>query len=166
MKSKNLIILCIVLVIAIAIGVTWVGAQEPPPLVYYACVNNGSGMMRIVEPGETCYPHERQIFWYSEGPKGDKGDPGISWYDANIVNHQSMFTLWTADLTALDIACDEGGTALSSSIEPANSPSLVIFEDHPVGQDAWHYTAQNVVYPTGVAGLLHLKCAYPPPPPE
>src|SRR3954447_17177019 len=57
---------------------------------YHGCVNIGSGLLRVVTPGNTCRPDEEAIEWNqvgptgatgptgAAGPKGDKGDTGAA----------------------------------------------------------------------------------------
>src|SRR4051795_105371 len=50
--------------------------------VYHGCVGNGSGILRVVTPGESCKASETAIDWNRtgpqgiQGPKGEKGDTG------------------------------------------------------------------------------------------
>ena len=48
---------------------------------YHGCVNNGSGGLRVVMPGEACRSNEVAIDWNQAGQpglKGDKGDRGAT----------------------------------------------------------------------------------------
>lgn len=44
--------------------------------VYFACVGEASGTMRLVSQEAACRNGEYKISWNQVGPKGDKGDPG------------------------------------------------------------------------------------------
>src|SRR3954462_14042724 len=47
--------------------------------VYHGCVGNGSGILRVVAPGESCKASETAIDWSRTGPQviqGPKGDTG------------------------------------------------------------------------------------------
>jgi hypothetical protein len=49
--------------------------------VYHACVNNGSGTIKMISAEEQCTNAEQRVTWNEKGPKGDdgaKGDPGVA----------------------------------------------------------------------------------------
>jgi hypothetical protein len=81
-----------VVVLLLAVGVTIALAEEP--VTYYACVNNSSGTIHMLDAadydaGERCHNHEYLISWNEvgppgpqgdvgdQGPKGEQGDPGL-----------------------------------------------------------------------------------------
>jgi len=58
---------------------TIVSAQTAPPTqLLRACVNQGSGDMKLVQgtAAAPCSRNEQLVTWNVQGPKGDKGDPG------------------------------------------------------------------------------------------
>jgi hypothetical protein len=66
-----------VVTLLLAAGVTFALAQSTT--TYYACVNNSSGTIHMVEAGETCNNNEILITWNETGPpgpQGEQGDPG------------------------------------------------------------------------------------------
>jgi Collagen triple helix repeat (20 copies) len=44
--------------------------------VYYGCVDNSTGQLRIVSASTTCKSTEHKIQWYETGPQGPKGPTG------------------------------------------------------------------------------------------
>ena len=67
-----------VLVLLMTIGVTWALAQSDG--AYFACVNNASGTIHMVNEGETCNNNEMLVEWNKIGPpglQGPQGDPGL-----------------------------------------------------------------------------------------
>jgi hypothetical protein len=44
---------------------------------YTGCVNNGSGILRVIQPGESCRSNETQITWSQRGPAGPAGPAGL-----------------------------------------------------------------------------------------
>lgn len=66
----------LVLVAGIAAGGTAFVSAQMSSTVIYACVNNNSGMVKIVSAPSACSGNERSLQWNLQGPKGDKGDPG------------------------------------------------------------------------------------------
>jgi hypothetical protein len=72
MKGKNLTMVAVAIVIAIAIGATWVLAQDSPT-VYYACVNNSSGTIKVFMEETPCGANEMPITWNRTGPPGPSG---------------------------------------------------------------------------------------------
>ena len=75
MKNRSLNVVGVVLVIAIAVGATWVWAQDGGT-TYYACVNEPSGFSRIFMEETPCTEREIPITWNQTGPPGPKGDKG------------------------------------------------------------------------------------------
>ena len=48
-----------------------------PQGAYHGCVNNASGLLRVVVPGATCRSSETAIDWNQTGPQGPRGIQGI-----------------------------------------------------------------------------------------
>jgi hypothetical protein len=44
--------------------------------VYYACVNQNNGLLKMVDEAKECQKHEVKISWNQVGPKGDPGVKG------------------------------------------------------------------------------------------
>jgi hypothetical protein len=44
--------------------------------VYYACVNQNNGLLKMVNEAKECQKHEVKISWNQVGPKGDPGVKG------------------------------------------------------------------------------------------
>lgn len=65
-----------ILVMSVIFGVTNVLAQDDTT-VFYACVNNNSGAMKMVGSEQECSKNETKFSWNQVGPKGDKGDIGV-----------------------------------------------------------------------------------------
>jgi hypothetical protein len=64
-----------VLVMASIFGIQRVVAENTIT-TYYACVNNSSGTIKMIDASKTCDKSEVKIEWNQVGPKGDKGDKG------------------------------------------------------------------------------------------
>jgi hypothetical protein len=75
MKGKSLLGIGIVLALVLAGAATWVGA-EGDDVLYYACVNNSSGTIHMVAPGDTCNNNEQLVVWNQTGPAGPPGADG------------------------------------------------------------------------------------------
>jgi hypothetical protein len=75
MENRSLNMVGVVLVIAIAVGATWVWAQDSET-TYYACVNKSSGFPRIFMQETPCTKREIPITLNQTGPPGPKGDKG------------------------------------------------------------------------------------------
>lgn len=63
-----------VVVLLLAVGVTFVGAQGEYD--FYACVNNASGTIRMIDEGESCPANTEMVHWNQVGPIGPKGPSG------------------------------------------------------------------------------------------
>ena len=59
----------------VAIGFTVANAATDDPLIR-ACVENGSALIRSIDPGDSCRKNERAITWNVSGPRGDPGPAG------------------------------------------------------------------------------------------
>lgn len=66
------------LLLLLALGVSWALAQSES-VVYYACVNNSSGTIKMVSEGEECHKNDILVQWNQvgpQGPQGPQGEPG------------------------------------------------------------------------------------------
>jgi hypothetical protein len=72
MKTKSLHLVGLVLIVAVAIGATWVWAQDDGT-IYYACVNNSSGTIKVFMEETPCNANEMPISWNQTGPPGPSG---------------------------------------------------------------------------------------------
>jgi type VI secretion system secreted protein Hcp len=64
-----------ILVIAAIFGVSKVWAEDNNT-IFYACVNNNSGTIKMVGENKNCSGNEVKISWNQVGPKGDTGATG------------------------------------------------------------------------------------------
>jgi hypothetical protein len=51
-------------------------ATDENGTVYHACVNNGSGTIKMIDETGTCSNNEQRVVWNQKGPKGDPGEKG------------------------------------------------------------------------------------------
>ena len=51
-------------------------AEAAPSDLIHACVQKGSGLTRIVRPGQSCRPYEQLVVWNVSGPQGPAGPAG------------------------------------------------------------------------------------------
>ena len=63
------------LLTGVALGVTG-NAYTDANGVYHACVNQGSGLVRMLAAGEACRPNEVAVDWNQVGPQGPQGVQG------------------------------------------------------------------------------------------
>jgi hypothetical protein len=52
------------------------GVLQDQSTTYTGCTNNGSGILRVLQPGESCRSNETQISWNQTGPEGPAGPAG------------------------------------------------------------------------------------------
>ena len=64
-----------VVVLLLAFGVTLTVAQTNNT-IYYACVNNDSGTIKVFKEPTECKSNEFSVIWNSEGPPGPQGEVG------------------------------------------------------------------------------------------
>jgi hypothetical protein len=64
-----------VLVLLLTLGVGLALAQGDD-VIYYACVNNASGTIKMVSEGENCHNNEILVQWNQTGPQGPQGEQG------------------------------------------------------------------------------------------
>jgi len=81
--QRGLLFQLMTLSIGIALGVSAVAAvfaaNSSADTTYYACVNNSTGLIRVVGKNQLCKPSEYRIAWNVRGPRGPQGpagDPG------------------------------------------------------------------------------------------
>jgi hypothetical protein len=74
---KNRFVLVVLSVVALSgAAVAANGTLLDQSTTYTGCVNNGSGILRVIQPGETCRNNETQITWSQTGPAGPEGPAG------------------------------------------------------------------------------------------
>ena len=161
MKSK-LFFIGGLLVLLLAIGVTWALAQSDE-VMYYACVNNSSGTIHMLSSSDqTCANNEMRIEWNSVGPagpqgpqglKGDQGDPGPQGEPGppgfpRIYTHAGSVTIpggmsgWaTANCDTGDKATG-GGFFASPCIDIWNSNASNLYDWHAMGKNNCSYDAE------------------------
>jgi hypothetical protein len=57
-----------------------IAAASNGPVIYYACVTNGTGAIKIVSASAKCQARQRKISWNKVGPRGAigaQGPPGV-----------------------------------------------------------------------------------------
>ena len=68
----------IIVLLAMVLGLllTSTALAEPTPVTYYACVNNYTGLIRMVSASGKCLKVEHEISWNQVGPQGAAGPTG------------------------------------------------------------------------------------------
>jgi Collagen triple helix repeat (20 copies) len=77
MFRRNKLALVVALITAIFAG-SVILANAVTSGVIYACVNNGSGAIKIVGPNDTCASNWTLISWNQQGPSGSVGPTGAT----------------------------------------------------------------------------------------
>lgn len=80
MKGRSLFGIGLVLALVLAGAATWAGAQSDD-IVYYACVDNSSGKIKMIGPEDACAKNEQHAVWNSRGPAGPAGPAGADGED-------------------------------------------------------------------------------------
>lgn len=71
-------VLVVVLLLSTIVGRDGVVAQGDGSGSIHACQHNRTGVIRIVEAAAKCPANWTPLAWNTQGPKGDKGDPGAA----------------------------------------------------------------------------------------
>jgi len=124
MKTKTLHLVGLVLIVAVAIGATWAWAQDDGT-IYYACVNNSSGTIKVFMEPTACNANELPISWNQTGPPGPSG-------------------------TSQAFAAHHGGALLTES----NTPQDVLLLDLPQGSFISNITIQSQYLATSGNGFV------------
>jgi hypothetical protein len=116
--------------VGVAVGATLASSPYTDPQgVYHGCVNNGSGLLRMVIPGDTCKAPETAVDWNQAGgtpgpagpagpagPKGDDGSPGETGPQGPAgASGQNGISVTSAALAAGDPNCVHGGSSFTSA---------------------------------------------------
>lgn len=70
------LLLALVAALAFAAGSALVAYADQPASQIYACVNNSSGTIHVIDAVATCSGNEVKLVWNTQGPPGPKGDKG------------------------------------------------------------------------------------------
>ena len=77
MKIKRIgILLALVAALAFAAGSAVVAYADQAASQIYACVNNSSGTIHVIDAMAACNSNEVKLVWNTQGPQGAKGDTG------------------------------------------------------------------------------------------
>ena len=77
MKIKRIgILLALVAALAFAAGSAVVAYADQAASQIYACVNNSSGTIHVIDAMAACAGNEVKLVWNTQGPQGVKGDTG------------------------------------------------------------------------------------------
>jgi hypothetical protein len=74
--SRKLIIPAFFVALVLSVGSAFVALGNTTGEIYYACVNNGSGTIKMVSEATNCGSNEVKVVWNQQGPQGD---PGLVW---------------------------------------------------------------------------------------
>lgn len=107
-------------VLALAVGGTAYATIPDGNAVYTACMLNGIGTIRLIDPSgpsssllSRCTRLETQITWSQKGPKGDTGAPGLP--GTNGTNGANGISPTVKQLSAGDPHCAAGGAAITDA---------------------------------------------------
>jgi hypothetical protein len=76
--SNRFVVAGALLAIVLIAGVAWASAQDD---VYYACVNNSSGTIKMIAADTDCQKNWTKIEWNRTGPPGSPGADGADGAD-------------------------------------------------------------------------------------
>jgi hypothetical protein len=71
--SNRFVVAGVLLAIVLVAGVAWASTQGE---VYYACVNNSSGTIKMIAADMDCQKNWTKIEWNQAGPPGPPGEDG------------------------------------------------------------------------------------------
>ena len=77
LRLNRLLPVAATLLLGITIGAGALAVAGSNDTVYYACVNNGSGTIHVVDGSTTCANNELPISWNQQGPSGPQGPSGL-----------------------------------------------------------------------------------------
>jgi hypothetical protein len=108
-----------------------------------ACVNNGSGGVRVVAAGATCRNNETSLQWDVQGPPGAPGAPGTPGISGYEVIHQSV-TVSTSNFT-FPVACSSPSKhVLGGGADTSLLPGVALISSRPTdNNNGWSGTMQN-----------------------
>jgi hypothetical protein len=117
-----------------SLGIAVVQAHGGGASLVHACVNNGSGSVRIVSPSGTCHPNETALDWNQQGETGPQGAPGLSGYQiVSVVENDALPVNGDAHLVA---ECPEGKKVLGGGyVAPSVLDTAPL--SRPDGDGAW-----------------------------
>jgi hypothetical protein len=134
MNSSRKYFVAMALVAVIASGATFVWAHGGDPNLIHACVNNGSGLIRVIQPIENCRSGEINLDWI---PNATAGNSGISMTSVlgethagqlQCINIFSRFAEWPCPAYIV-VPVSNSGKYVSLVVQPSennmNGPAVV-----------------------------------------
>jgi len=75
-RLKSVTAIAVVAALAFTMGAALTAFAVTPSTVIYACVNQSSGAIHIVDGATPCSSNETKLVWNTEGPPGPQGNTG------------------------------------------------------------------------------------------
>jgi hypothetical protein len=137
--NRRRIVVAVLLVIVLSASAALALAQVDSE-TYYACVNNASGTIHMVEAGDTCTNNEELYSW-------SRGDFGYS--PETYFNHNWFYNVWNYESFVLgpdesgvfELSCDDGhepGWDYVDGGYAKDSRDLEIFHAYPKTNGEYH----------------------------
>lgn len=114
-RLSRVVLAVVMLAAGAGVGMGAMVAAQGNGEMYYACVNNSSGTIKMTSSTGTCATNELRIEWNKEGPqgipgipgaKGDQGEPGID--GSNGIDGVAGINCWDLNENgATDLASED-----------------------------------------------------------
>jgi hypothetical protein len=170
-RSRRTAVVLIAALAALGVGLPVAALATSSPVVYYACVANKTGAIRIVSKSARCPAHQRKISWDRTGPQGPPGPTGVvAGYTADST---SPIPLGTSATTVLTLSLPSGSYILNAQVNaypPSGDVDYVLcYVEDASGELTWGrvtagYPAETLALTgaTKVGGTVSLDCLYNP----
>jgi hypothetical protein len=111
--GKRAWILATVALLALGSAVAYAATEDDR---IHACVDNGSALIRSIDPAEDCRKNERPLSWNARGPQGEpgpSGPPGLSGVELVRGESEALPTGVLRPSVEVAATCPAGKVALS-----------------------------------------------------
>lgn len=133
-RLGRVVLAVVMLAAGVGIGTGAMVVAQNNGTVYYACVNNGSGTIKMISETGTCQGSDMRIVWNQQGPQGETGDqgpqgvpgvagpqgsPGVSGYVRHSQRHEDV-TFSPGGWRYFDVDCPAGKKVVGGGGTPYN----------------------------------------------
>ena len=161
MRNSNRLMVAGGLVLALVMGLAGFAIANNGDMIY-ACVNDKSGTVKIVDAETVCAEKSTLLSWNqqgSDGLDGTDGAPGISGYE-QVVQTKMLYDAQVGDFITAGVACPGGKKVLGGGAQGFIS-AVVVSSSPRTGDDSQWDTVFRVTEASSLVTVsAHAICGF------
>ncbi len=141
--SRKILSVGAMLLVTLMVGGTWAFAHGGDPEQVHTCVNDESGVVRVVSPEGECSKKETALDWSIQGPQGPQGEPGVLGF---YTRHNLGSTCPSGYYCPALAICDSGDAVTGGGFEHNGTfgeQGITVISSYPTTDYIWQVTLGN-----------------------